>query len=156
MSLVCGVVRESLLVGSSTDWRVPTAAGRLSLGCTSPGEHIAVLRLDERHTTAREHWPWRPVDDGFLLIAQAHASWVDIKTHLRMLGRMQQHGSAMFWPWFSAAHMHVALLHLQPDEVQPWFGPFQAFVFSKGDEAVWVHQQGMQVKVQELVWHPVV
>ncbi|HEX4917261.1 MAG TPA: hypothetical protein VFV43_05135 [Limnobacter sp.] len=146
-------MRESLLVGALPDWRLPTPADRLALGCSVPGEQIAVLRLGEQHTLAGASWPWRPAEAGFLLIGKAQASWVDIKIHLRSLGRVQHQGSTFWWPWFSAQHMHTALVHLQPDDLTSWFGPLQAYVFLHGDRAVWVKHQDLQLKVQELVWH---
>ncbi|HEX4843720.1 MAG TPA: hypothetical protein VFV57_08605 [Limnobacter sp.] len=141
-------------MGRAADWRIATPANRLSLGCSAPGEKVAILLLDEAHTQAGARWPWQPVEAGYLLIGNPQASWVDIKTHLRSLGRVQHHGSTLQWPWFSAPHMQTALMHVQPDEAQSWFGPLQAFVFLTGEHALWIKHQGAQVTVQELDWHP--
>ncbi len=152
MSLVCGVVAQSKLLGLGADWRIPLPADRQVLGQPAPAEAIAVLKLDEQQTKAGAVWPWHPPESGFLVVAQPHSSWADIKQYFRSLGKTNHQGKTMLWPWYSPVYLRHALLHAQPGDLAGWFGPLSAFLFLHEQQAIWVKHHGQGIVVREEPW----
>lgn len=135
MLSVYGVAPRDLISSGKVLAEFPSFSGQIVGGVIPLDCAVSLLELSSFAATSTTHWPWKPIDRGYIVVLNAQPVSA-LKNQLRTIRFLQDElGQNRVWPWFDPRYLKLALSSLEGPELDFMFGPVEAFGFSANDHA---------------------